>query len=244
MKIFKRAILIVHGFAGGVYDYENLSHELECVSNFDVFTFTLPGHDDNKNIKLTYDLWIKKSEEEVEYLIKKGYKKIYLIGYSMGGVIASHLVYKYRQIKKLILAAPAFRYIGYENGKLNYESIITKPQKIIKQYGGRMVLSRMFKLPFNAVFEFRKLVENYSESIKHDKIDTLIIWGTNDNIVPKEAIEYAYNNIKHKRKKIIYIEGYTHNLFNEDIDNVLTKQIIKFLNHKFTYNYDTLNIEK
>ena len=85
MKIFKRAILIVHGFAGGVYDYENLSHELECVSNFDVFTFTLPGHDDNKNIKLTYDLWIKKSEEEVEYLIKKGYKKIYLIGYSMGG---------------------------------------------------------------------------------------------------------------------------------------------------------------
>ena len=107
-----------------------------------------------------------------------------------------------------------------------------------------MVLSRMFKLPFNAVFEFRKLVENYGESIKHDKIDTLIIWGTNDNIVPKEAIEYAYNNIKHKRKKIIYIEGYTHNLFNEDIDNTLTKEIIKFLNHKVTYNYDILNIEK
>ena len=25
MKIFRKAILIVHGFAGGVYDYENLS---------------------------------------------------------------------------------------------------------------------------------------------------------------------------------------------------------------------------
>ena len=84
-------------------------------------------------------------------------KKIYVIGYSMGGVIASHLSSKYKCIKTLILASPAFRYIGYENGKLNYESIITKPQKIIKQYGGKMVLSRMFKLPFNAVFEFRKL---------------------------------------------------------------------------------------
>ena len=45
--IFRKAILIIHGFAGGTYDQEYLANELELQSHFDVFTFTLPGHDNN-----------------------------------------------------------------------------------------------------------------------------------------------------------------------------------------------------
>ena len=45
MKLFRKAILVIHGFAGGVYDEEYLTHRLELISNYDVYTFTLPGHD-------------------------------------------------------------------------------------------------------------------------------------------------------------------------------------------------------
>ena len=31
MKLFRKAVLIIHGFAGGVYDQEILNHELELV---------------------------------------------------------------------------------------------------------------------------------------------------------------------------------------------------------------------
>ena len=62
---------------------------------------------------------IKKSEEKVEWLINNGYSNIYVIGHSMGGVIASHLATKYRQIKKLVLAAPAFHYLNVVNDDLN-----------------------------------------------------------------------------------------------------------------------------
>ena len=41
----RKAILFVHGFVGGVYDYNNYPNELEIYRNFDVYTFTLPGHD-------------------------------------------------------------------------------------------------------------------------------------------------------------------------------------------------------
>ena len=43
--MFRKAILIIHGFGGGVYDEEYLSTNLEFIKNYDVFTFTLPGHD-------------------------------------------------------------------------------------------------------------------------------------------------------------------------------------------------------
>ena len=33
MKVFKKAILVVHGFAGGVYDQEYLTHRLELIDN-------------------------------------------------------------------------------------------------------------------------------------------------------------------------------------------------------------------
>lgn len=42
--MFRKAILIIHGFGGGVYDEEYLSTELEFINGYDVFTFTLPGH--------------------------------------------------------------------------------------------------------------------------------------------------------------------------------------------------------
>ena len=48
----------------------------------------------------------------LNYLIKHGYKSIYLIGHSMGGVIASYLATKYKQVKKLVLAAPSFTHIA------------------------------------------------------------------------------------------------------------------------------------
>ena len=245
MKLFRKAILIVHGFAGGVYDFELLSKELECVSNYDVFTFTLPGHEGGVNEKITYNSWIEKSEREVEYLINKGYKKIYLIGHSMGGVIATYLASKYPQIKKLILAAPAFRYFGFEDGKkLHYSSLVQKPYEMIKQYGSKMVINRAFKLPINCVFEFRKLVDKYAPCVSDVKIDTLIFWGTLDKVVPKESIDYVYNNIGSKNKKIVYMEGLTHNLINEDVNNHIVDEIKCFLKHNLLYKFDIKTIEK
>ena len=75
MKLFKKAILIVHGFAGGVYDQEILSHELELIWNYDVYTFTLPGHERTLFKHVTREDWINSCEEHINMIIKAGYKK-------------------------------------------------------------------------------------------------------------------------------------------------------------------------
>ena len=125
--IRRKAILMIHGFVGGNYDYGDLINELELVKNFDVFTYTLPGHEKLivKNVKQKD--WIKESERQIDILIQNKYKNIYVIGHSMGGVLATYLAYKYpKYVKKLVLAAPAFKYCCFDNDKLDIMKSIQK----------------------------------------------------------------------------------------------------------------------
>ena len=85
MIIYRKAILVIHGFGGGPYDLEYLSDNLELDKRFDVYTFTLPGHDVGIGSVDRND-WIKSVDEHMEMLINFGYKDIYVVGHSMGGV--------------------------------------------------------------------------------------------------------------------------------------------------------------
>ena len=60
---------MIHGFAGGTYDEENLANYLELNRQYDVFQFTLPGHDGEYKGKITYDLWIEAASSKVKFLI-------------------------------------------------------------------------------------------------------------------------------------------------------------------------------
>lgn len=211
--LFRKAILIVHGFAGGTYDQEEFANFLELNRGFDVYQFTLPGHEKNLS-KCKYQDWIKASEEHMEWLIKNGYKKIYLIGHSMGGVIAAHLSSKYKEVKKLVLAAPAFHYLNVIDGdKINVVDSLKSIPAVFKTYGSDEVIARLLKLNVSTLKEFMELVKEYYNSPLNVNCPVLILQGKNDNIVPVSSSKYVYDNIKSKTKKIIYFDGVTHDIF-------------------------------
>ena len=226
--IFRKAILIVHGFAGGTYDQEELANYLELNKNFDVYQFTLPGHKKNLS-KVKSNEWIEKSEEMIEWLISKGYHKIYLVGHSMGGVIATHLASKYKEVKKLVLAAPAFHYLEVQNKNLNITESLKDIPKVIKTYGGDEVIARMLKLNISAIGQFMTLVRDYYDSPKDVFCKTLIIQGKNDNLVPLTSTKYVYDTIGSKDKKLVYIDNVTHDIFRAENKEEIFKLVQDFL---------------
>lgn len=232
MKIFRKAVLIIHGFAGGTYDEEILNHELELKWNYDVFTFTLPGHEGMTTRNIKYTDWIEKAEYEINYLIDNGYKNIYLVGHSMGGVIAGYLASKYKQVKKLVLVAPAFRHYGYEDGTFSFKNTVVKGNRIIGQYGLKMVANRFLKLPTTYITEFRKLVKANQETCKDIHIPTLIIRGTSDEIVPEESVKLIYDQIDNKYKKAVHLEKITHDVFRESLKVEACNLVLDFLKCK------------
>lgn len=238
---FRKAILLIHGFAGGSYDYGDLGNDLQLFKNFDVYTFTLPGHDKAVINNVTKEDWIKAAENQMEKIINNGYKKVYIIGHSMGGIIASHLASKYPEVKKLVLAAPAFKYFTFKDDKLDIIESIKKVPKLFKNYDTETVVSRLLKVPILTIKEFMELAETHINDVKKIEIPTLILHGLEDEIVPTDSVEYVYENIKSKSVTLIELEKLNHDLFINERYQDVKKLIIDFL---VGYNFSTKEKKK
>lgn len=226
--VFRKAILIVHGFAGGTYDEEDLANYLELNNRFDVYQFTLPGHRKNLS-KVKFEDWINSSEDMIKWLINHRYRKIYLIGHSMGGVIATYLASKYKEVKKLVLGAPAFHYLNVNNNDVNITESIKSIPKVVKTYGKDEIISRMLKLNVTALKEFMTLVKEYYDYPKSVTCPTLILQGTNDNLVPLTSSKYVYDNLNTDKKKIVYFDNITHDIFRGKDKIEIFKNVEEFL---------------
>jgi len=241
----RKAILMIHGFVGSNYDFNNLHNELEIYNNFDVYTYTLPGHEKSVVKDVKYTEWIEESEKQIEFLIKNNYKKIYLIGHSMGGVIATHLACKYKQVKKLVLVAPAFRYFYFKDGKLNikgFNETLKSIPEMFKNMEADKILDRITKTPISTMIEFTKLVNDYQRDAKLITCPILTIQGLNDKIVPIEATEYVYNSVQSKTNILINMKTLTHDCFHKERNEEVKKIITDFLKKHPSNKKETLNI--
>lgn len=227
MILFRKAVLIIHGFAGGTYDQERLANYLERHAKLDVYSFTLPGHEKRTFKTAKYQEWIKASEEMIDSLIKDGYRSIYLIGHSMGGVIATYLSSKYPQVKKLVLAAPAFNYLVVEGESSTMDKFKSGINMVINNDRDE-VFTRFLKLPITSFSEFTKLVDKYKDSYKDVNVPTLILQGDKDTLVPIKSSMELYENLPVKEKNLVILNGYTHDIFREK-DNEALIEVEKFL---------------
>lgn len=223
------AVLIIHGFAGSTYDQELLANYLE-LNRFSTFTFTLPGHEKSFLKKVTKEEWINECKKQIETLITHGFTNIYLVGHSMGGVLASLLATEYNEVKKLILAAPAFKYLTFEEEEFKLLNAIKNSPKVFKSYKKEDIISRMIQFPASVAKEFMDLVEESQDLPSKIECPVLLIQGTDDLIVPLKSSEYVYDNLKTNNKKIIVLDKVTHDIFRSKDLEPLFLDIINFLN--------------
>lgn len=238
--MIKKAILFIHGFAGGPLNIEYLTDILEYQRDYDVFSFVLPGHDFS-NDRLKHEDFIKSSCEHVELLINYGYKEIYLIGHSMGGVLSCFIASKYREIKKLVLISPAFHYLGVKDDKISFLDSFKSVIDISKQYKNGNFIDKVKKMPFNAPLEFVHLVKSCYDSPLFVNVPTLIIWGTSDVVVPYSSAFYVFKSLKSKCKCLLVVKDATHNPTIGNRKEIVSDYVVKFLKED---NFRVKNIIK
>ena len=219
---------MIHGFVGGCYDFDNFHNELQTYKKFDVFTYTLPAHNQFIVNNVKYEEWLDESINQIEFLIHKGYKEIYLIGHSMGGVLAAKLASIYpKYVKKLVLVAPAFRYFYFKNGKIDIKNVsetIKNIKTIFKGEDTETVVSRIAKTPISTIIEFMKLVKKCQDCVKYIECPTITIHGKNDFVVPTESTEYVHTHLQSKTNILYNIDNLNHNCF---INQRVVKDVIK-----------------
>jgi uncharacterized protein len=105
-----------------------------------------------------------------------------LIGSSLGGLTAAHIAQKSLQVQRLVLLAPAFGFLSHWLPKLGDEQIQRWQQEKYLQvyhYGeGR-------SLPLS--YDFVTDAAQYQENLLQRPIPTLILHGTQDEVIPIAA---------------------------------------------------------
>ena len=207
MRLYRKAVLIVHGFTGSLYDNEYLMNYLEYDREFDVYAKTLPGHDHDRFENSKYTDWINFVDEEIETLIKMGYHSIYVVGHSMGGILASIAAIRHKEVKKLVLVNAAFDYFNFKQNKKDFFE-----SRDFDKYKG--LIDKLLRTSPKFILEFTKLVKKNRDVVENIDCDVLILQSLEDEIIPRETAEFIYNNVSSKKKHLTYLKGCSHVALN------------------------------
>jgi esterase/lipase len=231
-KLVRKMIgcLCIHGFTGAPYEVEPLVHYLQERTDWVFRVPTLPGHGDTLSLKgIHYEEWLEYAELELKKLIETC-DEIYVIGFSMGGLIAGFLAAKYPVDKLILLSAAAY----YMNPKQLFSDVKGIAADMLK---GNLVKNELFQrykrkikeTPFAATWQFRRLVSYIKPLISQIKVPTLIAQGECDGIVPLKSAEYLYRTIPAKQKKLTLIKESKHHICHCEEKEALFSQVYDFL---------------
>ena len=203
--------LCIHGFTGAPSEVDPLVEYLENETDWKLAVPTLPGHGDTLALKgIEYNQWIKHAEQELEKLLQSC-EKVYVVGFSMGGMIASYLAVHF-PVEKLVLLSAAAYYVNPKQllvdiglmfkdlykGKLHDNELFLRYKRKIKE------------TPLTATLQFRKLVSSVRPLLTEVSVPTFIAQGEIDGVVPPKTAQYLYNHIGSSSKKLFYLKNSKH----------------------------------
>lgn len=122
---------------------------------------------------------------ESEFLIDP--KPVTLIGSSFGGLTAAWLGQTHPEIERLVLLAPAFGFLSHWMPRLGYEQM-----QQWKSEGFLPVYHHGAEKMLPISYGFAEDAAQYRESDIQREVPTLILHGTNDEVIPLEAsVDFA-----------------------------------------------------
>ncbi|WP_430788664.1 alpha/beta hydrolase [Virgibacillus flavescens] len=224
------ACLIIHGYTGGPYEIEPLSDFLKEETDWHIEVPTLPGHGRKLALKnVSHKKWINAAENSLKQLLDK-YDEVYLIGFSMGGMIASYLAAKYK-VDKLVLLASSRKYLSLKQIILDVNQVVVdgvkgniKKNKLYIHYR-----KKIGGVPFKANIEFLKLVKFTKPYLKEIDSSVLIAQGQKDGMVPYKTAYFLDKEISSKVKEVVFFERSRHLICLGDDKDTLNKMIYDFL---------------
>jgi esterase/lipase len=200
----------IHGF--GVRKTVEFDHLKDYFEAKDHEVILVELFDQSNDLDTDPQVWIQRARDGLETLLKQK-RKVWLVGFSMGGVIASELATEYL-VERVVLLAPAFEYVSLQTVKNVAEgavrSIIKKPKPCNPDFP---------PMPDGFSIVFRNVVALCKDSITRVSCPVLFLHGSEDEVIPLRSSQNAYSKLPHEQKMLLIIEGVMHRIMDDDRHN-------------------------
>tara|TARA_E500000331_G_scaffold349678_1_gene393316 strand:+ start:132 stop:887 length:756 start_codon:yes stop_codon:yes gene_type:complete len=236
-------LVFVHGFLGSSNMWEPQINFFK--KNFRVITPDLPGFGKSNKVK-SHNSIKSFSILLLNCLNEKKIDKFYLIGHSMGGMIAQEMAKQAGdKISKLICYSTGaigempgrFETVDQSRENLKINGLENSVKNIVRTWFVKGKEAKYYnicieagkqttiKAADDALIAFKKW--NTVESLKNIKNETLIIWGDQDKSYNIKQIETLKKNILNS--SLVIFKGCAHNVHLEKVDE-FNNTIKEFLN--------------
>jgi carboxylesterase len=215
--------LLIHGFTGSPAEMRLLGEYLRD-SGYTVLGVRLEGHGTSPEDMLRTDEshWYRSAEEGLLRL-QREYEKVFVIGLSMGGILALKLASNYQVAGVVVLSAPIF----ISNNKLpflpvyrlfrTYESTSRKPLPVDAIY-----TIAYDRTPLKCVTSLLNLIKTVKLRLAQVTAPALIVQSRAEHTVKPESAEYIYKHLMNANdKKLLWLDTSGHIVtLDKERDNV------------------------
>ncbi|MBU1202963.1 alpha/beta fold hydrolase [Patescibacteria group bacterium] len=232
--------IITHGFTSSPYHLRHLAEYL-AERGIDVETILLAGHGSSEQAleKTSHHDWLDSVESVLLKNLDK-YKKIYMIGHSLGANISICLSVKYPQIKGIVsLGAsiylrgefwqrfflPWYKFFGIK--KLKKMWLKPEEAELIIKRGGRT------NIPIKSVDQLYKFIDTHTKKeIAQATAPILIVHSRYDKVSHPYSSQFLFENIASQDKELFILDKSDHGLLQSTRRDFLFKKIVNFIgNH-------------
>jgi carboxylesterase len=220
----QKGCLIIHGFGGNADEVKPLADHLSTVG-YKVERPVLKGHTGKRRDlrRSSYLDWIQSAKESFEKL-QKECQAIYLVGFSMGGLIAFQLAYN-NNVNGLVTLNTPIYYWDFKRVVLNIlEDIRTRKLTNLKRY-----IVSMAQLSFNSMLNFKHLLARTIPILTDIKCPVFLAQALKDDAVRKNSANFIYRNTGSQYKKLKFYEDSGHLILWSKAADTVMNDITAFL---------------
>lgn len=224
--------LVIHGFTSTPAELRELSENIRDNKGYTVLGVRLKGHGTTveEMEQCSYMDWINSALEGLEKL-KETCDKIYVIGHSMGGVIALYIAENY-SVDKVVALSPAL----INKGKAADFVFIIKhfikytswPPEDRPEEEAKYLLG-YDKVPLCSVDQLNKMAKKVRNELKKVNKPILIVYSHKDNAVHEKSIEMIQNNVSTKDVQTVFLNECRHNITIECEKHKVFDVVLKFI---------------
>ncbi len=228
-------ILIIHGLGEHSGRYLKLAEDFNK-SGFNAFSFDLRGHGKSGGKRghiMNFDEYLYDLHNFKQMLYKRSPKPIFILGHSMGGLIAMNFAIKNpAEIQGLITSSPLFRIrakvpewkkklgvflssripsLSMSNG-LNPDHLSHAPEVVKAYINDPLVHTKVTARWFT---EITKAMEETFRTAQRLNVPVLMLHGGSDLLTDPKGSEEIYGLLTVRDKTLKIYNGYYHEIYNE-----------------------------
>jgi len=208
-------VLLIHGFTGSPVEMYPMGEYL-AQRGLTVLGVRLAGHGitPEEMAKTGWRDWVASAQEGLERL-RAEREQVYVVGYSLGGVITLHLVSRFSMDGAIVLAAPLYL-SDWRLALVPLAKLFVRYFPMDEPESPDPAVKKWFwgydRVPLRCVDELLRFMRQTRQELPQVEVPLLIMQGDLDGAVPADCAQEIYNRTASTDKAILRFANSTHSL--------------------------------